>query len=290
VAPSAASSRRVPHSPQNFTVGAFGDPHCGHGVASAIPHSPQNFLPGSFCAPQAPQITPTTLQLSRKRPVPPSGRADAAYALAVTPEQRLWWRRLLLVLVRPREVFAALRSHDEDDDAARQEPVLLVVLLAGMAAVVLSPAWREVLDQPLVDGLSAVVLTFVAGGFEGAVLYVVVGGAVHLAARGMGSQERFRTTRHVLAFAAVPLALSLAVVVPAALLSYGGDWFDAGGGDEGTGGRLLLGLGLAFVAWAVGLLVLGLRETLRLAWLGVAGTLLLGGVLLAGLAVLPSVV
>jgi hypothetical protein len=206
----------------------------------------------------------------------------------VSPE-RLWWRRLVLVLVRPREVFAALRSTDEDDEAARQEPVLLIVLLAGMAGVVLSPAWREVLDQPLVDGLSAVVLTFVAGAVEGAVLYLVVGGAVHLAARGMGSQSRFRMTRHVVAFAAVPLALSLAVVVPAAVLAYGGDWFDAGGGDEGTGGRLLIGVGLAFVAWSVGLLVIGLRDTLRLAWLGVLGTILLAGVLLAGLAVLPSV-
>jgi Yip1-like protein len=206
----------------------------------------------------------------------------------VSPE-RLWWRRLVLVLVRPREVFAALRSTDEGDEAARQEPVLLIVLLAGMAAVVLSPAWREVLDQPLVDGLSAVVLTFVAGALEGAVFYLVVGGAVQLAARGMGSLSGFRTTRHVVAFAAVPLALSLAVVVPAALLAYGGDWFDAGGGDEGTGGRLLLSGGLAFVAWSVGLLVIGLRDTLRLAWLGVLGTILLAGVLLAGLAVLPSV-
>ena len=35
--------------------------------------------------------------------------------------------------------------------------------------------------------------------------------------------------------------------------------------------------------------MIGLRDTLRLAWLGVLGTILLAGVLLAGLAVLPSV-
>ena len=137
----------------------------------------------------------------------------------MSPEQRLWWRRLPLVLVRPHEVFAALRSTDEDDEAARQEPVLLVVLVAGMAGAVLSPAWREVLDQPDVDGLAALVLTFVVGGAEGAVAYFLVGGALHLGTRGMGNPGRFRTTRHILAFSAVPLALSLAVVAPAALVA-----------------------------------------------------------------------
>ena len=208
----------------------------------------------------------------------------------MSPEQRLWWRRLPLVLVRPHEVFAALRSTDEDDEAARQEPVLLVVLVAGMAGAVLSPAWREVLDQPDVDGLAALVLTFVVGGAEGAVAYFLVGGALHLGTRGMGNPGRFRTTRHILAFSAVPLALSLAVVAPAALVAYGGDWFRLGGADEGAGGDVLLGIGLAFVAWSAGLLVVGLRETLGLPWRGVIGTVLLAGVLVAGLAVLPSVV
>ncbi len=207
----------------------------------------------------------------------------------MSPEQRLWWRRLPLVLVRPHEVFAALRSTDEDDEAARQEPVLLVVLVAGMAGAVLSPAWREVLDQPDVDGLAALVLTFVVGGAEGAVAYFLVGGALHLGTRGMGNPGRFRTTRHIFAFSAVPLALSLAVVAPAALVAYGGDWFRLGGADEGAGGDVLLGIGLAFVAWSAGLLVVGLRETLGLPWRGVIGTVLLAGVLVAGLAVLPSV-
>ena len=190
----------------------------------------------------------------------------------MSPEQRLWWWRLPRVLVRPQEVFAALRSTDEDDEAARQEPVLLVVLVAGMAGAVLSPAWREVLDQPDVDRLAALVLTFVVGGAEGAVAYFLVGGALHLGTRGMGNPGRFRTTRHIFAFSAVPLALSLAVVGPAALVAYGGDWFRLGGADEGAGGDVLLGIGLAFVFWSAGLLVVGLRETLGLPWRGVIGT------------------
>jgi len=48
-------------------------------------------------------------------------------------------------------------------------------------------------------------------------------------------------------------------------------------------------LGLAFVAWSTALVALGLRTTLRLPWRGVAGALLLAGVLVAAFAVLPSV-
>jgi hypothetical protein len=248
-----------------------------------VPHSPQNFRPGSFSVPQLAQVvTMRTLE-------PVRALRKRRYAPRVSPEQRLWWRRLLLVFAQPRPVFAALRSTDEEDEAARQEPVLLVVLLAGMASVLFSAAWREVLDQPAVDGLAAVVLTFVAGGTQGAAAYLLVGGAIHLGSRGMGNPARFRTTRHVLAFAAAPFGLSLLVIVPAALIAYGDDWFRSGGADEGAGGDVLLAGGFVFAAWSAGLLVLGLRETLGLPWAGVAGTLLLGGVLLAGLAVLPSV-
>jgi hypothetical protein len=205
----------------------------------------------------------------------------------MTPAESLWWRRLPLVLVRPREVFAALRSIDEPDVAARQEPVLLLIFLAGMAAVVLTPAWRELLDDSEIDGLVAAILTFIGGALYGAAGYFLLGGALHLGARGMGSAIRYRTVRHVLAFASVPLAISLAVVLPVALAVFGGDWFRSGGEDEGSGGDALLVLGLGFVAWSAALVVVGLRETLGLPWRGVAGTLLLAGVLVAAIAVLP---
>jgi Yip1 domain len=202
--------------------------------------------------------------------------------------ERVWWRRLPLVLVRPREVFMALRSTDDADEAARQEPVLLVILLAGMAGVVLTPAWRELLDDRDVDALVVAVLTFIGGGFYGVAGYVLLGGAVHLGARGMGSSARYRTVRHVLAFAAVPLGISLAVVLPIALLAFGGDWFRSGGGDEGAGGDVLTGLGLGFIGWSLVLLVVGLRETIALPWRGVLGALALAAVLVAAIAVLPS--
>jgi len=44
----AGATSAVPHSPQNFTPGALGDPQFAHATASGVPHSPQNFLPASF--------------------------------------------------------------------------------------------------------------------------------------------------------------------------------------------------------------------------------------------------
>jgi hypothetical protein len=51
-----SGERREPHSPQNFTVGAFDAPHVAQTRTSGVPHSPQNFRPGSFSVPHAEQI------------------------------------------------------------------------------------------------------------------------------------------------------------------------------------------------------------------------------------------
>lgn len=202
--------------------------------------------------------------------------------------QREWWRRLTRVVTRPREVFAALRSDDPDDVAARQEPVLLLLLLAGMAGVLMSPRWETLLDEPDVDGLLVAVLTFVAGGFYGAAGYFLVGGALHLGARALGSLARFRLARHVLAFAAVPLALAFLVVLPLRLAAFGGDAFRRGGSDEGALGTLLDGLELAFLAWALGLLLVGVRVVYGWSWARSAGALALLALFLAALAAVPS--
>ena len=50
----------------------------------------------------------------------------------------------------------------------------------------------------------------------------------------------------------------------------------------------MTGIGLAFVAWSLALVAVGLRTTFRLPWRGVVGALLLAGVLVAAFAVLPS--
>lgn len=86
----------------------------------------------------------------------------------------------------------------------------------------------------------------------------------------------------------MPLALSAAVVVPLIVIRFGWDWFRTTGGDTGTGRDVVVGIGLAFMAWSLALVTLGLRTTFRLPWRGVIGALLLAGVLVAAFAVLPN--
>jgi hypothetical protein len=202
--------------------------------------------------------------------------------------EREWWRRLPRVVTAPREVFAALVEPDEDDVLARQEPVLLIVLLAGMAGVVMSPTWGTLMDDSERDALIVAVLTFIAGGIYGAVSYYLVGGALHLGARGMGSAGRYRLARHVLAFACVPLALSLLVVLPLQLAVFGGDVFRSGGSDDGVLGGAAVALELAFVAWTIVLLLLGVRTVYRFTWARTAGTLALLVLFLAAFVALPT--
>jgi hypothetical protein len=202
--------------------------------------------------------------------------------------EREWWRRLPAVLTAPGAVFAAVRSTDEDDLAARQEPVLLVVVLAGMAGVVMSPRWSTLLDDPEIDGLLAAVLTWIAGGIYGAAAYFLVGGALYLGARGMGATGRWRLARHVLAFACVPLALSLLVLLPLQLAAFGGDAFRSGGSDEGALGGLVVALELAFLVWTLALLILGVRVVYDWSWARSAGALGLLVLFLAAFVALPS--
>jgi len=185
--------------------------------------------------------------------------------------EREWWLRVLAVFVRPRLVFRAVRNDDDDDMAARQEPVLLVVLLAGIAAVLLTPAWGSLYDEALrrgsrLDGLDLALLTFVTGCLLGVIGYFVVGAALYLGARGLGSFAGWRIARHVVAFACVPLAASAPLLLPLGVAAFGSDLFREGGSDSGAGGTVFLAAQLVFVAWSLGLLLLGVRVTYSWPW------------------------
>jgi hypothetical protein len=188
-------------------------------------------------------------------------------------------------------VFHALREDDPDDVTARSEPILLIIWLAGAAAVLASPKAGGLLDDPDYDGTIFAVWTFIAGGIYGAVGYFLLGFAVFFGARLFGSLGSFRRERQLVGFSLVPLALSLLVLLPLRLALYGGDTFRAGGADEGAGETVLLVLQLAFVAWSLALLVLGVRVVHGWDWLRsvavvVAGAALLGA--LGGVLVLVS--
>jgi hypothetical protein len=183
----------------------------------------------------------------------------SAPAAAAPASERLWLQRAVIVLVSPREVFAALR--DDSDAAARlrSEAVLALILISGIASVLWTPNYGRLMDDVAYDGLLVAVVAFIGGGIYGAAVYFAGGLLLHWATRALGGTT-FRQARHVLAFASAPIALSLFAVWPVRLAVYGEDVFRSGGSDHGAGNTVFVVLELAFVAWAVGLIVLGARE------------------------------
>jgi Yip1 domain len=187
------------------------------------------------------------------------------------------------VFFSPRSVFFALREEDPDDVGARGEPILLLVWLAGVATVLASPTASTILDDADYDGVLLAVWAFVAGGIYGAVGYFFFGFALFFGARLFGTLGDFRRERQIVAFAAAPLALSVLLLLPLRLALYGGDTFHAGGADAGTGETFLRLAQLAFVAWSVGLMLVGVRVVHGWSWLRSAGVVVTGGALLAAI-------
>ena len=176
---------------------------------------------------------------------------------------RDWWLRTLLVLQRPRAVFVALRVDDPDEVGERGEPVLLIVWLVGMAAMLADAT--TYLDDATRDGVDLALWVFAAGGMSGAFAYFVVGWILHRVVKALGSHGTYRRARHVLAFAAVPIALSL-VLWPFKLALYGEDWFRTGGRDAGAATVAFDVLAAGFCAWSIALLAIGVRAVHGWSW------------------------
>jgi hypothetical protein len=177
--------------------------------------------------------------------------------------ERQWWLRTLAIFQSPRAVFAALRDDSEEQAAARQEPVLAIVFLAGIAGVLSARETGRLLDPWEIDAVLVAVVVFLSGGFYAFVSYWLGGGLLHLGIRAAGGEGSYRRSRHILAFAAAPLALSLLLVWPVRLAVYKGDSFRTGGADEGAGFWVFTGISIAFAAWALALLVLGVSIVQR---------------------------
>jgi hypothetical protein len=178
---------------------------------------------------------------------------------------RDWWLRTLLVLQAPRAVFAALRDDSPEAAGDRAEPVLAVMLLAGIAAVLSTRTAAHLMDDNNYDATLVAVWAFVAGSLYGAAAYWLFGWMLHRGALAYGSAGSYRRARHVLAFAAVPIAFSL-VLLPVKLALYGTDVFHRGGADAGTGGKVFATLQLAFFVWAGALLLVGVRAVHGWSW------------------------
>ena len=178
---------------------------------------------------------------------------------------RDWWLGALLVLQRPRPVFVALRDDSKDAVSDRAEPVLAIVLLAGIAGVLSTHAAATLMDDGSRDGLVVAVWAFLAGSIYGFVGYFTLGALLQAGVKALGSQGSYRRARHVLAFAAAPIALSL-VLWPVKLALYRSAVFHAGGSDSRGGGQVLAWLWVAFELWAAGLLVVGVRSVHGWTW------------------------
>jgi hypothetical protein len=186
----------------------------------------------------------------------------SARALPAPVDERVWLKRAATVLVRPREVFEALRDDSDTAARVRSEAVLALVLLTGIASVLWTPTYGRLLDDVANDALNVAVIAFIGGSLYGVLGYFLGGLVLYALTRVVGGAT-YRQARHVLAFASAPIALSLFLVWPIRLAVYGDDVFRSGGSDHGAGNDTFYAVELLFVLWSVALLVLGLRTVLR---------------------------
>ena len=181
-------------------------------------------------------------------------------------DERAWWLRIPLVLADPRRVFAALRDDDDDAAEARQEPLAAVVFLAGVGGVLATTVAEGLLNDPQFDALLVIVWAVVAGAVYGVAAYYAIGFLVFLGASFAGSLGSYRRARHLLAFAAVPVVLTL-LLVPVRAGLYGEDAFEVGGVDDGaTGTAVLDAIEALLFVWAVVLVVIGIRVVHGWSW------------------------
>ena len=173
-----------------------------------------------------------------------------AYTSAAGRE-RVWWTRAALVLLQPVAVFEELRDDSREAVEARQEPVLALVVLAGIAGTLATTYAGTLLDQQSLDAVDVTLWAFLGGALEGFALYFVLGAIVYVGGAVAGSTWSYRHARHTLAFAVVPLVVSLPVWAVAVA---------AGGGGGFSVVRVLV------VAWCAGLLVVGVRTLHAWSW------------------------
>jgi hypothetical protein len=189
-----------------------------------------------------------------------------------------WWKRAPLVLVAPRPVFVALRDDSDEAASQRQEPLAAMIALAGIATVLVSRTFRQMLNTGDVDLLLVAVLALISGVLYALVTTLLGGGLLFWAARRLGGLGSYRRARQTIELASAPLALALVTFWPIRIAIYGSDLFRTGGDDYGRGDALFGGVFLGFVAWTIMLLLIGIRATHGWGWGRAAATVGLGAV------------
>lgn len=193
------------------------------------------------------------------------------------------------MLFSPRAVFAALRDDSDEAAEARQDVAGALVWLAGISGILATTVASTLLDDVEIDGALAAVWAFLAGGLYGFFLYYVVGKVSHVALRKLGSRGSFRRARHVLAFAAAPIALALLVYWPFRIAVYGEDLFRSGGADGHGAGMVAAWMFYGFVVWSLALFLIGVRTVHGWSWARAAAGVAFTAGIAAALAVAASV-
>jgi hypothetical protein len=202
--------------------------------------------------------------------------------------ERSWWLRALAVLVAPTAVFASLRDESEEAIEARQEPVTAIAGLAGIAGVLGTPVARHLLNDSSMSVALIPVWAFMGGLVYALAVCWIGGGLLSRASRRLGGLGSWRRSRHVLALAAAPLALSLLTLWPVRILVYGQDLFRTGGDDYGRGDTIFGAIFLGFIAWSGLLLLVGVRAVHGWTWARTAGAVALAALFPALLALATS--
>jgi hypothetical protein len=181
-------------------------------------------------------------------------------------DQKAWFLRALVVLQSPSTVFAAIRDDSNEVADARQDAAGAIVWFAGMAGVLATPVASTILDDAEMDWALLAVWTFLAGGLFGFVFYFVLSKVLQVALRKLGSRGSFRRARHLLAFAAVPIALAFFVYWPVRIAIFGEDLFQFDGSDGNTVGTIIAWAFYGFAVWALALLLVGIRTVHGWSW------------------------
>ncbi len=189
------------------------------------------------------------------------------------------------MLQSPGAVFAALRDDSDEAAEARQDAAGTIIWLAGIAGVLATTVASTLLDDPARDWVVLAVWAFLAGGLSGFTLYFFLGKVLHVALRRLGSRGSFRRARHLLAFAAAPVALALFVYWPVRIAIYGEALFRFDGSDSGTTGTVFAWIFYVFLVWALVLLVIGVRTVHGWTWARSVAGVAFTAAIAAGLAV-----
>jgi hypothetical protein len=189
--------------------------------------------------------------------------------------ERNWWLRAPAVLVAPTAVFASLRDDSPEAIEARQEPITAIAGLAGIAGVLGSPVARTLLNDSTFSLALIPVWAFIGGVLYALAVYWVGGGLLFGASRRLGGLGSWRRSRHVVALAAAPLALSLLTLWPVRIIVYGENLFRTGGDDYGRGDAIFGALFFACFAWCGLLLLIGVRAVHGWTWGRSAGAVAL---------------